>query len=144
MLEIASEITICLLLAALIGLIIGYLLGKMSNKKSKKNVDTEAIEEEVKTLVSTMSEEIQEEEIKILTLKPTLLDAPKDGAKDALTTIKGIGPKVEEQLNAAGIFHFEQIANWNDENIQWLEINTNFAHLAQKDLWVNQAKALLS
>jgi len=144
MLEIASEITICLLQAALIGLIIGYLLGKMSNKKSKKNVDIEAIDEEVKTLVSTMSKEIQEEEIKILTLKPTLLDAPKDGAKDALTTIKGIGPKVEEQLNTAGIFHFEQIANWNDENIQWLEINTNFAHRAKKDLWVNQAKALLS
>jgi len=180
MLEIASEITICLLLAALIGLIIGYLLGKMSNKKPKKtviknaekNVNNKAIEEEVETLVSTMSEEIQEEEINIPTspaiedvaialeeieaeetpvsdsvnptLKPTLLDTPKDGAKDALTTIKGIGPKVEEQLNAAGIFHFEQIANWNEENIQWLEVNTTFAHRAKKDLWVKQAKALLS
>ncbi len=173
MLEIASKIAICLLLAALIGFIIGYLLGKSSKKKNLKKTnikktevaDTKTpIEKEIETLVSDMSEEIKEEEVKIpsspaiedvtkaleeietneTSIKPTLLDAPKDNKKDELTQIKGIGPKVEEKLNIAGIYHFEQIANWNEENIRWLETHTAFAQRAKKDLWVNQAKALLS
>jgi len=183
MLEIASEIIICLVLAGLIGFLLGFLVAKVAYSKSKsknknpekpiakkqktknkKKIATNEAIEEVETLVDTMSEEIKEDEITIpsspaiedvtvalknievgeTAVKPTLLDAAKDGTKDPLTTIKGIGPKVEEQLNAAGIFYFEQIANWNEENIQWLEVNTTFAHRAKKDLWVNQAKALLS
>jgi len=179
MLEIASQITICLLIAALIGFIMGYIIGKMGNKKIQKTVNniansqnpsiqesSKSIEEEIETLITTVSEET-ESEIEILTEeatqnavealakveeipeekeeaeKPELLDAPREDTKDALTQIKGIGPKVEEKLNEAGIYHFEQIANWSESNIQWLEIHTTFAHRAKKDLWVNQAKALI-
>ena len=73
--------------------------------------------------------------------KPELLDAARNGEKDDLTQIKGIGPKVEDQLNEAGIYHFDQIATWTEANIKWLEINTTFAHRATKDLWVSQAKS---
>jgi NADH-quinone oxidoreductase subunit E len=172
MLEIASQITICLLLAALIGFIMGFIVGRGSKKQAPKQTaetktvekteKTASIEEEVETLIDTIEEE-SSDEIEIPTsaaiekvtealeaveaqeegVKPELLTAAKAGKKDALTQIKGIGPKVEEQLNEAGIYHFEQIANWSEENIKWLEKNTTFAHRAKKDLWINQAKALV-
>jgi len=148
MLEIASEITLCLLLAALIGFILGFIVAKATHKKvdtkktakEKKNATAkESIKEEIKTLIVNVSEKTTAND----TDKPIILDAPKNNQKDALTQIKGIGPKVEEQLNAAGIYHFEQIANWSEANIQWLEANTTFAHRAKKDLWVNQSKSLI-
>ncbi len=175
MLEIASQITICLLLAALIGFIMGYVVGKGSSKKTPKQTPesntikkednpttTASLEEEVETLIETIKEE-SSDEVEIPTsvaiekvtealeaveaqdagVKPELLTAPKEGKKDTLTKIKGIGPKVEEQLNKAGIYHFKQIANWSEENIKWLEKNTTFAHRAKKDLWMSQAKVLI-
>lgn len=157
MLEIALEITICLLLAALIGFILGFIVAKMTGKKERKKEEkaellvledneeqTVEIPKSSETLeaVETLKDvDIQKEENGI---KPELLDAPKNNNKDALSQIKGIGPKLEEQLNTAGIYHFEQIAQWTEENIAWLEMHTAFAHRAKKDFWVNQAKALLS
>ena len=115
----------------------------------------EAIEIPTKDLIANAVEAIEEmenidnseveepETIVDKGTKPELLKAPRDSGKDNLTEIKGIGPKVEEKLNEAGIYHFDQIANWTDANILWLETHTTFAHRAIKDLWVNQAKSLL-
>ena len=160
MLEIASQITICLLLAALIGFIMGYIVGKGSRKKAPKQTPeaksvekidspetTVSIKDEVEIPTSAAIEKVTEAletvEAQEKGAKPELLTAAKEGKKDTLTQIKGIGPKVEEQLNKVGIYHFEQIANWNEENIKWLEQNTTFAQRAKKDLWINQAKALV-
>lgn len=175
MLEIASQIIICLLAAALIGFMIGYLTCKSRTKKtaSEETIEKPAIEnsdepeevteEVVEPEIKPASEEIeiptedaigkalealdeidkQEDTETLLSEKPELLTSPRNGEKDNLTEIKGIGPKVENKLNEAGIYHFDQIANWTQENIQWLEENTVFAHRAKKDLWIPQAKALL-
>ena len=153
MLEIESEITLCLLLAALIGFMLGFIVAKSTGKKTTdKKVYTQkstkkeqaltpekSIEDQIETLIETVSEE----NAVVNADKPKLVDATKAENKDALTQIKGIGPKVEEQLNATGIYYFEQIANWSEANILWLEENTTFAHRAKKDLWVKQAKALV-
>lgn len=175
MLEIASQITICLLLAALIGFIMGFIIGRGSRKKVETNSPethpeekTEttsksvSIEDEVETPIASVQEEddkaveiptasiienasraLEEAESQEEGKKPELFSASEAKKKDALTKIKGIGPKVEEQLNQAGIYTFEQIANWSDENIKWLEKHTTFAHRAKKDLWVKQAQALI-
>ena len=37
---------------------------------------------------------------------------------DDLSDINGIGPATERDLNRIGIYHFAQIANWNQENAQ--------------------------
>lgn len=75
--------------------------------------------------------------------KPELLSEPRNGEKDDLTNIKGIGPKVEEKLNASGIYHFDQIANWTEENMIWLEAHTHFASRAKKEAWAESAKSFL-
>lgn len=103
----------------------------------------EAIEKALEAL-----EEIDEQENEddpnqtLISEKPELLSEARNGEKDNLSEIKGIGPKLEEKLNEVGVYHFDQIANWSEENIKWLEENTVFAHRAKKDLWVRQAKTL--
>jgi NADH-quinone oxidoreductase subunit E len=190
MLEIASEIIICLLLAALIGFALGYLVGKSQSEKSKavtplvteENegkekpeveeliVEEEPIEEDAVVEETKVSEEveiptenaigqalealealedIEEQETETAKedaqegKKPELLLEARDGKKDNLTDIKGIGPKVEEKLNAAGIYHFEQIANWTEANMLWLEAHTLFASRAKKELWIEESKSFL-
>ena len=64
--------------------------------------------------------------------------------KDDLQVIKGIGPFLEEKLNALGITTYRQIANMDSK----LEEQVNeaiefFPGRIKRDQWVNQAKILL-
>ena len=64
--------------------------------------------------------------------------------KDDLQVIKGIGPFLEEKLNALGITTYRQIANMDPE----LEEQVNeaiefFPGRVKRDQWVTQAKILL-
>lgn len=217
MLEIASEIIICLLLAALIGFALGYLVAKSQSEKSKPLTNTEtetknsakkeelqieeptvakeptveekptvveeptveekptAAEEPIEEVLVAEETTETEEDIEIPTenaienalealesledaeeeaetaeeesetgKKPELLSKPRKGEEDDLTDIKGIGPKAKEKLNASGIYHFEQIANWTEENMIWLEAHTDFTSRAKKEAWRTGAKSLLS
>ena len=182
MLEIASEIIICLLLATLIGFALGYLVAKSQSQNSKPVRSSETVEKEEPEAEELTLEEPQKEdtdveetkaseEVEIPTenaigqalealealedieeeeekseagQKPELLSQPRNEGKDNLTDIKGIGPKVEEKLNAAGIYHFEQIANWSEANMIWLEAHTLFASRVKKELWIEESKSFLA
>ncbi|HEY9039853.1 MAG TPA: NADH:ubiquinone oxidoreductase [Roseovarius sp.] len=75
--------------------------------------------------------------------KPATLDAPRAGGADDLKRIKGIGPKLEAALNDMGIYHFDQIANWTEAEIDWVDCNlTGFKGRASRDEWVRQAVTL--
>jgi len=143
MLEIASQIVLCLLLAALIGFIIGYILGKSTchddgckTSHGDDHKTDDAHIEEVQNNITVQSENTKPE--------PLLLTEPRNGEKDNLTRIKGIGVKIEEALNTIGIYHFDQIANWTKENITWADKNLGFPGRAEREQWVKQAKALAS
>ncbi len=71
-----------------------------------------------------------------------LLSAPRAGGKDNLTRIKGIGVKIDEALNGIGIYHFDQIAAWTEENMAWADSALSFPGRAKRDDWVGQAKLL--
>ncbi len=74
--------------------------------------------------------------------KPALLSAP-NGTADDLKKIKGIGPKLEKELNGAGVFHFSQIASWTDKEVAWADENlVSFKGRISRDNWVSQAKEL--
>ena len=65
--------------------------------------------------------------------------------KDSLQTIKGIGPFIEEKLNALGIFTFEQVGNMTSE----IEEQVNkaiefFPGRVKRDEWAKQARELHS
>lgn len=75
--------------------------------------------------------------------KPATLDAPRGGNADDLKKIKGIGPKLEQLCNSMGFYHFDQIANWSDAEIAWVDQNLEgFRGRVTRDEWVAQAKAL--
>ena len=61
--------------------------------------------------------------------------------KDDLQTLKGIGPFIEEKLNALGIFKFEQIAKMTSEIEEEVNIAIEFfPGRVKRDEWVKQAK----
>lgn len=75
--------------------------------------------------------------------RPMGLDAPRDGLPDDLTKIKGIGAKMEALCNDLGFWHYDQIAEWNDREIAWVDGNLEgFKGRVTRDGWIEQAKAL--
>ncbi len=75
--------------------------------------------------------------------KPTLMTAPKSGKGDDLGLIWGVGPKLVTMLNGMGIWHFDQIASWNEDNLRWVDQNLGaFRGRAVRDKWIDQAKKL--
>ena len=76
-------------------------------------------------------------------VQPRRLDAPRDGLKDDLKKIKGVGPKLEALLNSHGYWHFDQMANWSPDEVVWIDgALEGFNGRASRDDWVGQAKHL--
>lgn len=71
--------------------------------------------------------------------RPAALDAPKAGGPDKLTRVKGIGPVNEKRLHGLGIYHFEQIAAWGENEIAWVDNFLSFKGRIKRDDWVGQA-----
>ena len=99
---------------------------KPMSKEEKKAADLQRVKERSKSIDFT-----------------TLGTASAD-EKDDLQTIKGIGPFIEEKLNALGIYTFSQISKMTSE----LEDQVNeaiefFPGRVKRDEWTNQAKVLL-
>jgi len=64
-------------------------------------------------------------------------------AKDDLQVIKGIGPFIEEKLNALGIYMFVQIARMTPELEEEVNVAIEFfPGRVKRDEWVKQAKEL--
>ena len=169
MLEIAMKMLICLLLAAIIGGFIGFLIGRILKcDKDKNDTDLDfhkrAHEDETPSqmMLTSTKEEVEANVVEDKALqsivkeesglnittdedKPELLDAPRGGKADDLKEISGIGLKIEETLNDLGIYHFDQIANWTKENVEWVnEHLLVFKGRIEREKWVEQAKKLAS
>jgi len=63
--------------------------------------------------------------------------------KDDLKRIKGVGPFIEDKLNAIGIYTFEQISRFSSEDIQTVtELISFFPGRIERDDWKDQATIL--
>jgi len=75
--------------------------------------------------------------------RPEALEGPREGKADDLKRIKGVGPKLEKLCNEMGFYHFDQIANWTEAEIAWVDENLEgFKGRVSRDAWVEQAKLL--
>ena len=64
--------------------------------------------------------------------------------KDDLQMISGIGPFIEERLNAIDIYSFEQISKFTKQDIEKINLAIEFfAGRIERDEWVAQAKELV-
>jgi predicted flap endonuclease-1-like 5' DNA nuclease len=170
MLEIASQMILCLLLAALLGFIIGYLFGKGTcaddNCGQDDNIHQDKVNhtQSAQGLTSSVASESTSSSHKLQASsnhsatdttasiaenttkhsEPKMLTSARNGKADNLTRIKGVGDKIEEELNNTGIYHFDQIANWNTQNIAWADETLGFPGRVAREEWVPQAKILAS
>lgn len=71
--------------------------------------------------------------------RPIGLEAP-EGAADDLTKIKGIGPKLSQTLNDLGVYHFRQIAAWEDAEAKWIDDFLAFKGRVAREQWIEQAQ----
>ena len=75
--------------------------------------------------------------------EPTRLETAREGGPDDLKMIWGVGPKLERMLNEMGFFHFDQIGEWGDAELNWVDRRlTGFRGRARRDQWVDQAARL--
>lgn len=73
---------------------------------------------------------------------PSAPVAPATGGDD-LTRIKGLGPKLAEQLRGLGVTTFAQIAAWDDAEIDRVDAQLGrFQGRIRRDNWTEQAKYL--
>ncbi|MEM9054314.1 MAG: hypothetical protein AAGB16_03225 [Pseudomonadota bacterium] len=73
--------------------------------------------------------------------RPLSLTAP-EGTPDDLTRIKGIGPKLSAKLNELGIYHFRQIAHWDEDEAAWVDDYLSFKGRVGREQWIAQAQSL--
>jgi predicted flap endonuclease-1-like 5' DNA nuclease len=74
--------------------------------------------------------------------KPAGLPRPRDGVRDDLRRIAGIGPLDVNVLNNLGIFHFDQIAALTEREVLWLENHAFQAGRIGREGWQEQASTL--
>jgi len=73
---------------------------------------------------------------------PKFLDAP-NGEPDDLKKILGIGSVIEEKLNEMGVYHYSQIAEFSDADVENINTHMNFPGRIERDEWIPQAKELM-
>jgi len=85
-----------------------------------------------------------------ITLEPSFLDdSPSISMTvevrdhDDLSEIKGIGPKFQVLLNNEGIYTFEQISNWTNDEVEQRDKRLAFRGRVEREKWVDQAKDLI-
>ena len=71
---------------------------------------------------------------------PKAAAAPAGG--DDLTKLSGVGPKLAEKLQGAGVTSFAQIAAWTEDDIAALDEQLSIRGRIEREGWIDQAKAL--
>jgi len=74
--------------------------------------------------------------------KPPGLPHPRDGRRDNLKRIDGLGPLDESMLNNLGVYHFDQIAKWDQREVLWLENHAFAVGRIGRENWQDQAREL--
>jgi predicted flap endonuclease-1-like 5' DNA nuclease len=74
--------------------------------------------------------------------KPPVLASARNGAPDDLTLIDGVSLLQQTTLYALGVFHFDQIAAWSEENVAWVDQYLRLQGRIGDEEWLEQAADL--
>ncbi len=74
--------------------------------------------------------------------RPQGLAKARGGKADNLQQISGVGPKLERTLHGLGFYHFDQIAAWSRDEVDWVDEHLRFKGRIDRDEWIPQAKLL--
>ncbi len=79
----------------------------------------------------------------VIGTEPKRLSGPPEDGGDDLKRISGVGPKLETMLHGLGIYRFDQIAGWSDQEVAWIDERLEgFKGRVRRDEWVRQAGEL--
>lgn len=114
----------------------------LSYQKDRMDQDYEQVKFNVKAfsdkILDSTIEETQENNINY-----DVIGYAREEHKDNLQEITGIGPYTEEKLNKLGIYTFEQISKFTEDEIQSVtELIKFFPDRIKNDQWVVKARAL--
>ena len=111
------------------------------------DVPAKAVETDIAEPVAVLAEPEQEADAEP---EPVLLSAPDGLMTDApndpddLTELNGVGPALAKKLNGLGVYQFEQIASFSDDDLAWVDENLGGVKgRCFRDNWVGQAKSRL-
>lgn len=115
-----------------------YLSQKCGSKLAERD-------REIDDLKSRLSASEKATKIELLPSSPAQADEKGRSSTglDDLTQIKGIGPVLKDKLNNLGITTFQQIADFDDADIERINKELDFPGRIERGKWVDQAKALL-
>ncbi len=121
----------------------------MALKKSQNELNRE--DQDLKAEMKNLKDELSEKDVVLTRIaqKKHLLNYESFGKadkekKDDLKIISGIGPFIEERLNALDIYTFEQISKFSPTDIETVtEAIEFFPGRIARDHWVDQAKKLV-
>ena len=74
--------------------------------------------------------------------RPKGLPGARNGKPDNLQMISGVGPKLEKILHGLGFFHFDQIADWSSDQVEWVDEHLRYKGRIERDAWIAQARLL--
>ena len=75
--------------------------------------------------------------------QPVPVAAEETAPGDDLTRIKGLGPKLAEQLRGLGVTRLDQIAAWDEAEIDRIDAQLGrFQGRIRRDSWLEQARLL--
>ena len=139
------EIILWMLPAFLIGCVIGWLARRSFGGAPK--IESVPAEEAATPVATAVAAPAQVELVAAVssnpkTERPKGIAAPRGGKPDNLQLITGIGPKKEKVLNNLGFFHFDQIAEWTDEQIDWVDSHLKFNGRIRREEWTTQCELL--
>lgn len=130
MIYLILEMSAWLLAAFVVGLLLGAWIGcaRCRNSKSERPDFGEIVGEGNNT---------EADDAKLANL---ISEVVLDG--DDLKKIKGVGPKLEKLLNELGISNYQQIADWQQKDIDSINAKLSFSGKIDREDWVTQAKRL--
>lgn len=108
------------------------VFGRKNDEKVSTDVETQTSASDTKQVPDTaLSDD----------WKPVLFtNAPEPS--DDLKRIKGIGAVIEKTLNELGVYQFQQIADWDENNCIWVDNFLAFPGRIDRENWVDQAQIL--
>jgi large subunit ribosomal protein L21 len=107
--------------------------------KAEKKAAAPKPEKAEKKAAAPKAEKKAEGKEAVGTRPANLLKKARDGQPDDLKLISGVGPKLEELLHQNGVYHFDQIAAWNSDEIAYMDDQLSFKGRIERDGWLDQA-----
>jgi predicted flap endonuclease-1-like 5' DNA nuclease len=138
------ELVLWMLLAFFIGCIFGYLARLMFSEAKAEVLEPAAVAPaKVAHVAAPIAPTVAERATAPGKMeRPKGISSARGGKADKLQRISGVGPKNEKVLHNLGFFHFDQIAAWSPEEVEWVDDHLKFNGRIKREEWTKQCKLL--